>query len=304
MLGYLKDNFKEVSLDIIVPSIPGYGYSTPLNKKIDIIDTAQLFDALMRHIHSNDDCKYFVHGEDWGSLVATTLAQLYPSRISGIHLSMPISSETLDLSHTLYSLVSPIFPRLLYTQYEIDMNLTSRYNLKSRIRTILRELGYLHLQATKPDTLGHALTDSPVGLLAYILEKYSTWSFSSNAISGKKDGNLNKFNREDLLTIITIYWMSNSITPSIRFYKNYFDLFDSSDLTRRNILDARLSSLVPVSVQYFENEVIISPSSVIKIRYPNLKRYVIEKNGGHFSAFENPILVSDDLYEFIKTTLI
>ena len=89
MLDYIKENGdKRYNYDIVIPSIPGYGYSTPLNRPVDATDTAQLVDALMRYLHG-EDVKYYIHGEDWGSIITQITAKLFPNRVQGIHVTLP-----------------------------------------------------------------------------------------------------------------------------------------------------------------------------------------------------------------------
>jgi pimeloyl-ACP methyl ester carboxylesterase len=219
MIDYINDNYKDISYNIIVPSIPGYGYSIPLNRPFDYIDTAQYFDALMRLIHG-DNVQYYAHGEDWGAFVATTLAQFYPDRVKGIHLTMSGPPPKNDLTNIFYQLTGVFFPGLIYTPEELKHNVPDRASIKSLIMTILKEMGYFHIQATKPDTVALGLTDSPSGLLSYILEKYSGWTFDFDTqIAGKRDGGLDKFNKDELLTIISLYWFTNTISSSVRYYK-------------------------------------------------------------------------------------
>jgi microsomal epoxide hydrolase len=147
------------------------------------------------------------------------------------------------------------------------------------------------------DTVGHALTDSPVGLMAYILEKYSVWTFGES-IYDKEDGGLNSFEKDDLLTVVTLYWMSNTITSSIRFYKNSVVPRDSI----RSIMEtSHVPIQVPVAVQYFQNELFHMPYKVFKSVLPNLKQYSMLNYGGHFASFENPISLADDFIKFIKS---
>jgi hypothetical protein len=143
-----------------------------------------------------------------------------------------------------------------------------------------------------------ALTDSPVGLLAYILEKYSRGSFSIDKVLGYKDGNLNAFDRDELLTIISFYWMSNTITSSMRLYRGYV-YAAVSEWPKNEISNYKTTSKVPIGIQYFKNEVTNIPYGYLKRRYLNLKRFNIMSHGGHFAAFENPVLSGQDFVDFI-----
>lgn len=266
-----------------------------------MFDTSFLFDALMRYLHG-EDCRYFVHGEDWGSIITTILGQLFPSRVNGIHFTMPIGPERDSIITGIYSLIGPLVPSLFYTKEELDSGLYHRYTLANQAKMILKDTGYMHLQATKPDTLGHGLTDSPVGLLAYIMEKYSSWSFDFDSeISGFRDGSLNKFDKDDLLTITTLYWMSNSITSSVRFYKCFFQsMLLIEEWPKSQILTSVVPASVPASYQYFGRDIFFYPRRILEFKYLNLTKYSMTPSGGHFAAFQNSKLVGADLLEFVK----
>jgi juvenile hormone epoxide hydrolase len=146
MLDYIEKKYPDTPLDIIVPSIPGYGYSTPLSKIVDTVDTARYFDALMRYIHG-DSVKYFIHGEDWGSVITQTMAKLYPQRISGIHITMLIADLT-SPNFLFYGFLGDINQNLVMTQQELDDNRSFR--LSDFLKRTIKHTGYLHIQATKP----------------------------------------------------------------------------------------------------------------------------------------------------------
>jgi pimeloyl-ACP methyl ester carboxylesterase len=154
MLDSLNQNFKDISLDIFVPSMPGYLYSTPLNRPIDPVDTAFLFDALVR-FHHGEDCKYYAHGEDWGSVVTSNLAQLFPNRVKGIHLTMSVLPDQVDIIATFYSILGPLFPSYFYSPDELEHGFDKDYTLANRALVFIKDLGYMHLQATWPDSVSH-----------------------------------------------------------------------------------------------------------------------------------------------------
>jgi microsomal epoxide hydrolase len=133
--------------------------------------------------------------------------------------------------------------------------------------------------------------------MAYILEKYSLGTFAETK-DGLKDGGLEAYEKDDLLTIVTLYWMTNTITSSIRFYKNSVVPLDSM----RNIIKkSHIPQQVPVAVHYFKHEVGQIPYKVAKSVYPNLKSFNLVSFGGHFASFENPELSADDIIEFVKS---
>ena len=125
-------------------------------------------------------------------------------------------------------LIGMYFPSLVFDNPEKDYN--KIFPFLDKVYTHLRELGYLHIQATKPDTVGAALIDSPVGLCAYILEKFSSWTQMNNI--HKSDGALTqKFTLDELLTNVMIYWTSNNVASSMRYYKeNILKIFYELDL--------------------------------------------------------------------------
>lgn len=230
-------------------------------------------------------------GEDWGSIIAGLMARLYPNRVNGIHITMP-TPKLNDPISLFYSIIGQISPKLILTKQEFDAGY--EFKLTDLIMKMIKQSGYFHYQSTKPDTLAHAFTDSPLGLLAYILEKYSIWSFGNEAI-GTKDGSLERFNKDDLLTIVTYYWMTSSISSSMRFYKGFW-IGKSNELQQNKV-----SEQVPVAVEYFKNEVIIYPYVLLKRVYLNLKSFRLETTGGHFANFENPELMCKDFIGFVNS---
>jgi microsomal epoxide hydrolase len=149
LIDYVDNKYGDMPLDIIVPSIPGYGYSTPLNKIFDTVDAALYFDAMMRYIHG-EDVKYFVHGEDWGAAIASNMAKLFPQRTKGIHVTMTIVKLSSPVP-LFYGLVAKINQNFVMTKEELANNRT--FNLDEIFVYIIKQSGYFHLQATKPVSL-------------------------------------------------------------------------------------------------------------------------------------------------------
>lgn len=110
---------------------------------------------------------------------------------------------------------------------------------------------------------------------------------------GTKDALLEKLGKDRLLTILTHYWMTNTISSSMRFYKSYW-----SGLAQK-ITALKVPETVPVGVHYFKNEVTFYPLALVERFYPNLQSYHIEKSGGHFANFENPDLTAKDFVDFV-----
>ncbi|KAK9411884.1 epoxide hydrolase 1 [Crotalus adamanteus] len=151
----------------------------------------------------------------------------------------------------------------------------------------------LGAMATKPDTAGCGLNDSPVGLAAYILEKFSTWTDKS--FLNMEDGNLErKYTLDELLTNIMIYWVTSSIVPSMRFYKE--NLSKDPNTTP----DAKIAIYVPTGIAAFPNELLHCPRSWAKKKFKNIVTYTYMPRGGHFAAFEEPELLAQDIRQFVK----
>jgi len=174
------------------------------------------------------------------------------------------------------------------------------YPYGKRVLKMLSETGYFHLQATKPTTVGVALEDSPVGLAAYILEKFSSWTNISHI--EMQDGGFEKtspwtgkFTKDELLTNIMIYWHTNSITSSMFLYKN--SISQIASMKCRNSI-----SSTAFGAANFPNDLGNAPLTFMKLSYINIHSYTNMPRGGHFAAFEEPGLLAHDLKEFLKKT--
>jgi juvenile hormone epoxide hydrolase len=194
--------------EVIVPSLPGYGFSEgAVRPGLGAIEMSVVFKNFMKRLGFE---KYYIHGGDWGAIIVQHMAALFPEQIQGVHSSMcGVNSFLANVK----LLVGSIYPPLIVSkEYENKV-----YPLSTFFSNLMLEMGYMHLQATKPDTVGVGLNDSPVGLAAYILEKFITWTNSE--WKNLEDGGLTKkFTYTDLLDNVMIYWVTESITTSVRLY--------------------------------------------------------------------------------------
>ncbi|XP_017770299.1 PREDICTED: juvenile hormone epoxide hydrolase 1-like [Nicrophorus vespilloides] len=194
--------------EIVAPSLPGYGFSDGASKSgLGLVEMSAVLKNLMVRLGYK---KYYVQGGDWGSALASTMGTIYPDYVKGIHSNM-----CLNLNHITYIklFIASLYPTLFMTDEEAKLT----YPSSSLMSKVLLETGYSHLQATKPDTLGVGLNDSPVGLAAYILEKFITWT--NDDYKNRMDGGLKiKYDYNKLLDNVMIYWVTNSITTSMRLY--------------------------------------------------------------------------------------
>jgi len=284
LIPLLTDKNNSNSFHVICPSIPGYGFSDAAQKSgFNAYECARIFNTLMNRLGYEE---YIVHGGDWGSMISTCIATLYPENVKGIHLNM--NSARPKPKHYFQQFVGSFFPLFFYPKIESD----KIFPLKRNFKNLLEETGYLHIQATKPDTVGFALSDSPVGLAAYILEKISSWTDMS--FRNAEDGRLEKhFTLDELLDNVMVYWINNNITPSMRFYKENISR-SYSDVMKLGSVQLKM----PSGYAWFPNEVFPVSKSIVEDKFPNMVQFTYMEKGGHFAAFQYPDLVANELKAF------
>ena len=248
------------AFDLVIPSLPGYGFSErPAQANYRTV--ARLWHTLM---HGLGYERYGAGGGDFGAGVATYMAIENPAPMIGIHLTTPeLWPPTGEGARSL-------------TEAE------SAYVTQVRQWDAV-ERGYSAIQSTKPQTLGYALNDSPAGLAAWILEKWRAWSDS--------DGDLEvRFSREFLLTMLTLYWVTQTITPSMR------DYFDNRWHRRRF---NPVSCAGRVAFANFDNNYVSegSPPREWVERLYDVRR-LSTPSGGDFAAAEEPELLARDIAAF------
>lgn len=287
MLPLLIAPGNRLHLELICPSLPGYAFSeAPRKKGFNGECAARVFHKLMRRLGFQ---KFYAHGGDWGSMVTTLMAQLEPDVVKGLHINFVVSMQ-LNVAMATSLLLGQWFPGVFgFSALEVRQVFPVLENL---LAEPIRESGYMHIQATKPDTVGRGLNDSPVGLAAYIMEKFSTWTDKS--FKDLEDGGLTKkFSLDDLLTNVMIYWTSGAIISSMRFYKENFRVLNAPHI--------RMPVYVPTGVACFPNELLPTTRLWVKQKYHNLRSFTPMPRGGHFAAMEEPQLMADDLLAFIRS---
>lgn len=273
--------------EVICPSIPGYGYSEASHKQgCDSVAVARIFYKLMRRLGFQE---FYAQGGDWGSMICTILAQIAPSNVKGLHLNMAaVFSSNLPVVLSIF--LGRWFPGLFGFQDE-DVRRMFPFMKKFFFHT-LKESGYMHIQGTKPDTAGCGLNSSPVGLAAYLLEKFSTWTDAD--FRDHEDGGLEKkFTLDELLTNVMIYWLTGSIVPSMRFYKE--NLQHGLGAAKHDKLPVK----VPTGIASFPNELVHCPLLWAKQKFLNIVSFNYMPRGGHFAAFEEPELLARDILQFV-----
>ncbi|XP_071958109.1 epoxide hydrolase 1-like isoform X2 [Antedon mediterranea] len=271
----------DVVFELICPSIPGYTFSEASHKKgLDALAVARIFDKLMKRLGFR---QYYIQGGDWGAYIITKIALITPSSILGLHSNMATTRLPLQ---PLFLMIGSYFPSLIFSSKEDQDKV---FPAGEKMAHIMLETGYMHIQATKPDTVGSALNNSPIGLAAYILEKFSTWTDPKGR--DMDDGGIDKYwTLDELLTNIMLYWMTGSITPSMRFYKENI----------ANALQEPFYKInVPSAVADFPMELSHTPEPWVRKQYVDLMQYTTMPRGGHFAAFEEPQLLADDIRKFV-----
>ncbi|XP_024104411.1 epoxide hydrolase 1 isoform X4 [Pongo abelii] len=254
-------------------------------EEFNSVATARIFYKLMLRLGFQE---FYIQGGDWGSLICTNMAQLVPSHVKGLHLNMALVLSNLS---TLTLLLGRRFGRFLgLTERDVEL----LYPVKEKVLySLMRESGYMHIQCTKPDTVGSALNDSPVGLAAYILEKFSTWT--SREFRYLEDGGLErKFSLDDLLTNVMLYWTTGTIVSSQRFYK------ENLGQGWRTQKHERMKVYVPTGFFAFPSELLHAPEKWVRFKYPKLISYSYMVRGGHFAAFKEPELLAHDIRKFLS----
>ncbi|QBD75008.1 epoxide hydrolase [Ktedonosporobacter rubrisoli] len=251
------------SFDVIVPSIPGFGFSDPVRKPgWTVKQTAELWATLMRDVLGYQ--RYAAAGGDGGSPISQLLALSSPTSVIGIHLTDIGFQATMNLDP---ASLTPIEQEYLGAMQQ----------------RFFQEGGYVMIQSTKPQTLAYGLNDSPVGLAAWIIEKFYGWSDIDGALE-------HAYTKDELLTNIMIYWVTQTINPSIRSY------YEESHAPS---LQAGQRVEVPVAMALFPKDT-PAPRALAE-RTLRIERWTEMPRGGHFPALEEPELLVEDLRAFYSS---
>lgn len=274
---------RDFVFELIIPSLPGYGFSEAA--EVPGLSANQISVIMKNLMDRLGFQKYYIQGGDWGSMVVASMAVLFPEKVLGVHSNMCSVNSFLS---NLKLAVGSFWPSLVVD--EAHKHLV--YPRWDKIQYLLLESGYFHLQATKPDTVGIALRESPVGLAGYILEKFTTWT--NPEWKNLDDGGLTKkFTLEQLLDNVMIYWVTRSMTTSMRLYS---ETMNKAEMALK--MDA-IPIEVPSGCSRFEvGELVWLPESILRDRYKNLVHITSYNEGGHFAAFEVPQLLAKDVIDF------
>jgi pimeloyl-ACP methyl ester carboxylesterase len=245
----------EDAFHVIVPSLPGFGFSDkPTDKGWNLVRIATAWVTLMQRLGYS---KWVAQGGDWGAGVTTVLGHMKPVGLAGIHLNWPF-----------------VFPEKVPTE---GLSSDEQRAVAAVSAFLSKEYGYFLEQSTRPQTIGYALTDSPVGQAAWIYEKLLAWS--------DNDGDVESvISRDEILDDISLYWFTETAASSARIY---WENFPSSFAGGRIDL--------PVGVSIFPKEIFRAPRTWAEQSYPHLIYWNELPKGGHFAAFEQPELFVAEL---------
>ncbi|CAH2047077.1 unnamed protein product, partial [Iphiclides podalirius] len=264
--------------EVIAPDLPGFGFSEGSNKPgLNPVQIGIIMKNLMRRLGFD---KFYVQAGDWGSQTATHMATIFPEDILGFHTNMPLSSMPISF---LKIVLGSMVPTLA-----VDARHVHRiYPLTKLFSYIMRESGYFHIQATKPDTIGVGLTDSPTGLAAYVLEKMGVCSNKEQ--TDTIHGGLENLELDDVLDTLTIMWANGCVVTSMRIYAEALAGREASVVHN-------IPTKVPTAAINFLHEVLYQPDWILRDKFHNLVRSTTVEFGGHFAALQTPRELVDDLY--------
>lgn len=254
-----QDDQSDICFDVIIPSLPGYGFSSRSAKPgMSVSAIAELLLKLLtEHLEYQ---KFALRASDMGAGVAKEIAISNPESVIGLHLSGTnpyIANIPADLSDAEQEFIGKI------QQFQ------------------MQEFAYAMLQSTKPQTLTVGLNDSPMGLAAWIVEKFRAWSDC--------DGNIEqRFSKDELLANLTIYWATETIGSSIRLY--YESSHNPSPGFSKYVE-------VPTGMAVFPKDMIPEPREWAEREY-NIVHWTEMPRGGHFGEWEEPEILADDLFTF------
>tara|TARA_Y100000816_G_scaffold286625_1_gene268071 strand:- start:1619 stop:2749 length:1131 start_codon:yes stop_codon:yes gene_type:complete len=243
---------------VITPSLPGFGFSgKPKEPGFGVEKIASTFSELMQNLGYK---KYFAQGGDWGSAVTTALG-MQDVNCQAIHLNMAVVTPDPETFDDL-------------TEFEQAAIQSFQFYQDS-------DSGYSKQQSTRPQTLGYGLTDSPIGQAAWIIEKFYQWT----DCDGHPE---NVISRDELLTNIMMYWLTETAASSAKLYWESFGEFNGGEVT------------TPTGVSIYPKEIFRASERWLKKRYTNLKYYNVLQEGGHFAAFEKPEIYINEIRTFFS----
>jgi pimeloyl-ACP methyl ester carboxylesterase len=261
------------AFDVVVPSLPGYGFSDRLDKSGGTFEIGNLWHKLMVDVLGY--ARFGAHGGDWGSTVTEHLARSHAHALIGIHLTDVPFWHVFEKPH--------------------DLSAAEDEFLKANERWQLQEGAYAMVQGTRPLTLADGLNDSPAGLAAWMVEKFARWSDCNGNVEAR-------FTKDELLDNLMIYWVTETIGSS---FMPYYDLVHASvprwilEKAKEKANDWLGSSRVPAAFALFPKDIGHPPREWAQ-RFFDVQRWTEMPRGGHFAAMEEPALLAEDIRAFFR----
>ncbi|WP_375458105.1 epoxide hydrolase family protein [uncultured Enterovirga sp.] len=249
---------------VIAPSLPGFGLSfRPGQPRFGAEEMADLFAILMGDVLGYR--RFAAQGGDWGSFITSRLGYRYPERLLGIHMNlMPLRRDPQAVAD----------PTPEEARYFGELT-----------RWTKEETGYQWIQGTRPQTLSFAMTDSPAGLAAWIVEKFRAWSDCGGDVESV-------FSRDEILSNISLYWFTGAIGSS--FWPYYARMHGPWPVPDGATVD------VPTGYCQFPTEILRPPRSLAARTYTDIRRWSVMERGGHFAAMEQPEALADEIRAFFR----
>ncbi|HLR95600.1 MAG TPA: epoxide hydrolase [Jiangellaceae bacterium] len=250
----------EDAFDVVVPTIPGFGISGPAIGW----NTDRAAAALVSLMARLDYQRYIVHGYDTGALIARSMGLIDREHLVGLHLTDVLGGD--ELTHETADLSDPREARA------VERSMRYEYELG----------GYALVQSTRPQSLGMALTDSPVGLLTWLVERFRDWSAAT-------DRPEEVLSRDEMLTTVSIYWHFATIWSSMRYYKEMASVWGVEPEPSRT----------PLAIAAMPHDLGIAVPRIVE-QSNNLVRWEELAAGGHFAGWEQPALMVEDIREAVR----
>jgi len=257
---------------VVAPSLPGFGFSGPTTATG--WTPRRIASAIAETMHRLGYPRYGAHGGDWGAMVSSQLGLIDSAHCVGVHLSMVIAPKP------------PKPPTTSEGDASDELSPAEQAELDRMYAAGRDQMGYQRIQSTRPQTLSVSLIDSPIGLAAWIVEKFRSWSDCDGDIE-------RRFTKDELLTNLTIYWVTGTIASANRIYAE----------TRQAGFGASLpAAKVPVPMGYvkFPGDAFKPPRRWVEQLY-DVRRWSEVDAGGHFPALEVPELLSDEIRAFFRS---
>lgn len=242
---------EEDAFHVVAPCLPGYGFSgKPTTTGTSVAKIGRMWGELMKRLGYD---RYVAQGGDWGSMITQSMGQTETTHCAGIHINMPIVGPDPDTMS----------------------NLTAREQqaLADMGAYVEKGSGYSKQQSTYPQTLGYGLADSPVGQMAWVVEKFYMWTDCE--VNGTKHPE-NVLTKDELLDNVMLYWLNNAGASSARLYWESFNQVNMDPIT------------MPVGCSIFPHEIFRCSRRWAEKRFTNLIHWNELERGGHFAALEQP----------------